>query len=376
MTNTAICPLPFKSISYNITGVVAPCTSCELTEYKTINDYWSSDELKKLRSDMLNGIRNTACNTCYLREDAGAWTLRKAMVSNHPDFDYFKSEPVLETAFLRFSNVCNYMCIDCNSYTSSLIYKEEINRGIRNESSPIIFAGNDPNSLLNQIKEHAHTLKTINFSGGEPLVQWQHWELIEYIVNNKLNPTITYYTNLSKLKFKNHYLIDYLNHFSNVEMYVGFDAMGKGCDYFRKNMDFFGTIENIKLIRKESPHVKLDVITTFTWLNAINAVDMIEWFYKNVPGQIVSMNLVLHEHLDMRVAPKYKKDQIDKALKRLLLIPGIQKDMVQGLLNYLWSEDQSHKFIDALKWIKGIDDWRKQDFRKAFPEHADIPYID
>ena len=370
--NVAICPLPFKSISYNITGIVGPCTSCDLTQYKSINDYWQSNELKQLRTDMLNGIRNPACNTCYLREDAGAWTMRKHLVEVTTDFDYTNKNPVLEQALLRFSNVCNYMCLDCNSNTSSLIYKEEIKRGLRAGESPILFAGNDPDILINQLKEHVHTLKTVNFSGGEPLVQWQHWEMIKYMVEQNVSPAVTYYTNLSKLYYKKQYLIDYLNHFKNVEMVVGFDAMGDGCDYFRRGMDFYETIENIQTVRKEAPHVKLDIVTTFTWLNAINAVGMIEWIYRNLPGQAVSMNLVLHEHLDMRVAPQFKKNQIDKALKRLLDIPSIQSEMVEGLINYLWSEDQSFKFNDSLKWLKGIDDWRKQDFRKVFPEHKDI----
>ena len=40
--NNAICPVPFYSVSYNTTGVMGPCTHCDLTEFKPINEYWDS----------------------------------------------------------------------------------------------------------------------------------------------------------------------------------------------------------------------------------------------------------------------------------------------------------------------------------------------
>ena len=373
-----ICPMPFSSISYSMTGRMGPCTACDLTQYKTVNDYWKSDELRKLRSDMLNGIRNPVCNECYRREDIGAWNMREYQVGANPDFNYDLDDATIRQIWFRFSNVCNYMCIDCNGETSTLIAKEEVARGLRPKDQILFVPGNDPNAALEQAKEHVHTLKEINFSGGEPLTHWQHWDMLNYMISKNARPIIGYFSNLSFLDYKGQSITDLWNNFDSVGVHVGFDAMGPGCNYFRRNMSWEGTLENIARIRKESPHVEITLTTTFTWLNAINAVDMLFWFYKHLRSLKVTINLVVHKHLDMRVAPEFKKRQIDEALRKLLTLtnPNFDVPMVESLLNYLWGGDYSDNFPDALRWLKSQDMWRKQDFRESFPEHLDIHYED
>lgn len=377
-TSSTICPMPFSSISYSMTGRMGPCTACDLTKFKSVNDYWHSDELRKLRTDMLNNIRNPVCNECYRREDMGAWNMREYQVGANPNFVYEPDNAVIRQIWFRFSNVCNYMCIDCNGETSTLIAKEEVARGLRPKGETVFVPGNDPKAALEQAKEHVNTLKEINFSGGEPLVQWQHWDMLNYMISEGVRPIVGYFSNLSILDYKGQSITGLWNNFDDVSVHVGFDAMGSGCAYFRRNMSWEGTLENIARIRKESPHVKITLTTTFTWVNAINAVDMLLWFYENLRDLKVTINLVVHKHLDMRVAPKFKKQQIDNALRKLLTIPNPNYDlhMVDSLLNYLWADDLSDAFPDALRWIKGQDDWRKQDFRDAFPEHSDIRYED
>lgn len=377
---STICPMPFNSISYSMVGEIGPCTNCSLTNYSSIPQYWNSKEVIQLRTDMMNGVRNPACNECYSREDVGAWNTRQSLLERVTDYDWAKIEnPTIEQLWFRFSNLCNYMCLDCHETTSSLIRKEDMDRGLFDKTKPIVvYPGNDPNLALKEAKEHVHTIKTISFSGGEPLVHWQMYDMLNHMIDNNVKPSLGYYTNLSRLENKGQRLTDLWNHFDKVRIYVGFDAMGDGCDYFRKKMSFDGTIENINTVRRESPHVSICVVVTFTWVNAINAVNMIHWFNKTYPSQEITMNLVLHDHLDMRNAPEFKKKQIEASIRTLFDIkyPYFNTEMIDGLINYLWGADESHKFPEALKWIKDLDEWRKQDFRIAFPEHQDIKYED
>lgn len=376
---TTICPMPFNSIAYNITGRIGPCTQCEITDFKSLDDYWNSKELKQLRSDMKNGIRNPACNECYRREDSGAWNLRQSLVEHTVNFNYDIEEPVVEQVWLRSSNLCNYLCIDCQAVTSSAIWKEDIDRGLKEKTPIIIYPGNDPDAVIGDVKEIAHTLKNINFSGGEPLLHWQHWDLLNHMINIGINPSVGYYSNLSILKYKGQKLTDALNHFSDVEITIGFDAMDDGCGYFRRNMSWEGTLENVRTLRAESPHVKITAAVTFTWVNAINASRMMQWLRKNYPYIDITMNLVMHEHLDMQVAPEFKKVQIEKAFRDLIesnLMDRHINDRAETFITYMWAVDDSAKFNDALIWLKSMDEWRKNDFRVAFPEHNDIHYED
>jgi hypothetical protein len=115
-------------------------------------------------------------------------------------------------------------------------------------------------------------------------------------------------------------------------------------------------------------------------MTALNAVKMIHWFSEHFPKLEIAFNLVIHQHLNMQLAPEYKKKQIEKALESLLTIDQtnyiFDRKMVTGYISYLWEKDKSNEFAQALKWVKEMDDWRGHDFRNVFPEHQDIKYED
>jgi len=371
---STICPLPFKAISVGMTGDMGPCTECKLTDYTKIEDYWNSKELQQLRSDMINGIRNSACNECYRREDAGAWNTRQSLLSLVDEIDPIS--PVIKNISLRFSNMCNYKCIDCNWGTSSSIFQEDIKRGIRFDSSAIINAGGSEDELLNQAKLHVHKMDCVTFSGGEPTVQWQHWELLKYMVDNNIKPNLKYFTNLSKLNYKNLNALELWKNFKTLSISVGVDGLHQRCEYFRKNMDFEKTLENIRLVKQSIPQAEIFVVITLTWLNAISAVDLFEWFLLKEPNINITLNQVIHPHLDMRLAPYEKKIQISQAFDKMYEIAThhnyFGKDAIKGYKNYLWSMDESEKFPSAILWLKDLDRWRNENFIEIFPEHQDL----
>ena len=104
---------------------------------------------------------------------------------------------------------------------------------------------------------------------------------------------------------------------------------------------------------------------------------------KNHPDIKITLNQVLHSQLDMQIAPPFKKVQINDALDRMYkiseeyeysrndMIPGV-KDMILGLKKYLWAEDRSENFPEAIKWLRDLDEWRNQSFIEVFPEHLDL----
>lgn len=384
---STICPLPFSALSYNTQGDMGPCTNSCLVKHKTIEEYWNSTELKLLRLDMLNGIRNPACQECYRREDSKSWNTREHLIKHYPNFVY-EEKPRIKDLHVKFSNICNYMCIDCNHGSSSLIFKEDVDRGLRDyykiynddgtikKKSLVIYPSNDENSVLNEIKPIIREIEKIAFSGGEPLFHWQQYNLLQYMIDNNVHPELTYFTNLSRLVYKDYNLIELWKNFPKLNFFIGFDAIGTGCDYFRKNMNFDQTVDNIRTVKNKIKGSQTTIVVTFTWLNAVNACEMIEWFVNNHRDCPIAFNIVIHDYLDMRVAPKFKKDQIQQSFDKLIELSKRTNqwniDMVHGLINYMWQEDWSYRFPEALKWLTDLDSHRKQDFRLAFPEHKDI----
>ena len=66
-TSKTFCPLPFVHLYAQPSGHVKPCCIAE-TIYthnlnnETIDEVFNSEEMKKLRVDMLNGERNKLCD--------------------------------------------------------------------------------------------------------------------------------------------------------------------------------------------------------------------------------------------------------------------------------------------------------------------------
>ena len=63
--------------------------------------------------------------------------------------------------------------------------------------------------LKDQIKKK--NLNLISISGGEPLITDSHYELLDFLIKNKLTDVdLSYSTNLSNLNYKNRDLLDFM----------------------------------------------------------------------------------------------------------------------------------------------------------------------
>lgn len=370
LNNKTICPFAFNQVTVEMDGRVGPCTTCDvMNEFTSIKDFLTSEKLNQLREDMFNGVRNPMCKECHEREDAGAWNFREYLVESNPDFVYDLENPTITSYQLRFSNLCNFKCVHCAISTSSTLYQEYIQRGLQKKTNTVNFPGKDEYHVLKDLKQNfTKDVKDLWFSGGEPLLHWQMWDMLNFCIENNYNPKLFYYSNGDRLEFKKQKITDLWNNFDQVHFHVGFDAMGDGCDYVRRNMKWDKVIENIKTIQKESPHVTIEIVTTFMWLNTINAVDMIKWLDKNLDNVNVTVNYVLHEHFDIRHAPRNLKNKFLVKLDELSNCSNIEFHAVESLKNYIISYDSSDKFPRAVEWLKNRDLWYKECFLDVFPE--------
>ena len=77
------CIAPWYSLYLNSDKKLAPCCKFKETSkynYNQLDEYFDSDELKHLREDLLNGIKNKSCISCWKEEEANGDSLR--LVSN------------------------------------------------------------------------------------------------------------------------------------------------------------------------------------------------------------------------------------------------------------------------------------------------------
>jgi MoaA/NifB/PqqE/SkfB family radical SAM enzyme len=138
-----------------------------------------SKEYESLRSDSLNGIRNSNCEKCYYEESLGKKSTRQWFNENY-------SRETVELKYLEvgFDNICNLACDGCwEEWSSSWWVK-------KNPEGKVVEGILSTSDFVN-IPE---TIEKIVFLGGEPLITNRHRKFLQSF-SNLSHLTVEYFTN-------------------------------------------------------------------------------------------------------------------------------------------------------------------------------------
>jgi sulfatase maturation enzyme AslB (radical SAM superfamily) len=212
-----------------------------------------------------------SCHMCYERESRNLKSTRQQFIERYKDtenFDYTKKFVRLE---LRSSNLCNFKCRMCDASSSSEIQKEDEKYPLLQtyrESNSIKFDIEDNIDELKWFVDNYPELKHLCFTGGEPMLIKQYYQLMDYIIEKDLHENITLdlFTNCSVY---NPLFIDKMLKFKKVILCMSIDGVGKTAEYQRhgtkwdvveKNILRFVTMpKDIMFNTSISPYVLLDV---------------------------------------------------------------------------------------------------------------------
>lgn len=245
------CYLPWKGLNVDNYGIRPCCLYGNVVKADTIQEYENSVQLKTLKENMLNGVRDSGCERCWKSHD------ERTHVKPDGDFQYLFNgkEPDLtqeyETIAIFLTNVCNMQCNYCSPMVSSSIKKEYHSTfsGLHNDSAtwnrmyfgrnvdteleiPKTFMAYD--TLSEQvIYDHAKSLKVIDISGGEPFYtnQSRHLSFLKKLLSLNSNIRLNYITNATVLPTDE--VLSTLLQFKQVCFTMSTDAIGKGMEFIR-----------------------------------------------------------------------------------------------------------------------------------------------
>lgn len=323
--------MPWIHVYANPNGDVLPCCIANKSlgnlHNNSITEIWNNSEYKQLRDNMLNGVRSEHCKDCYLIEDRGIHSKRQNDLKNfEPLLDVVKdNSPELDIKFLdiRWSNICNYKCKTCSGDYSSKWAENE-----KREKIFMFAGGNNNDKLYNDLKPFLSDLKKINFAGGEPLLMDKHYEILEHLIEIGATDTrIVYNTNLSKLNYKDKSVIELWKQFKYVSVFASIDDYGERAEYIREGTVWDEIEDNIRLIRSECPHVKLEMNTTVSVLNIFTLTDLIDYVteQKLFTGEPHFYNLINPSYYNIDII-KNKEPLLNK-LKHKKYDPLIQNQL-------------------------------------------------
>ena len=213
LINSSICLMPWINISTIPNGNYRLCCLSsnflfEISKNKylnvknsTIEEVRNSKSIKNYRKLFLNNKKIKECYSCMDLERHGHNSKRIQLIESFYKytkdiFKYTQSDGTIDTKQfpvlfydLRLGNLCNAKCITCGNYNSSMF-------------GTSLDWPNKYTSLINYVKENAQYIKRLYFTGGEPLINKYHWDLIDFLISKNIAKKIYIrYSNLLSFYF-------------------------------------------------------------------------------------------------------------------------------------------------------------------------------
>jgi sulfatase maturation enzyme AslB (radical SAM superfamily) len=388
MKNFCVMPFMHGFVTHNGIG---PC--CAYTNNPKLNSsqqYWKSDQLKNIKSNMLNDVRDSGCKICWDKEDRGFASLR-----NHSNTIYNKyvddiingktfDQPVVLD--LRLGNLCNLKCRMCNSAWSSQIADEIL-------SNPDLEWEHAPSEKLTAVSDETWELldnwigrvERVFMTGGEPTIIKKNLDYIQKIIQTGRSNDIEliFTTNATNV---NREFLRLAENFKSVHFAVSIDAVEDLATYIRFPSDWNTIKQNLNTIGQNNFGVGIN--TTVQWLNMTRLTAMfnfIEEYIDSKPKQFAGVWFQLvttPAYLDPIYAPRFMKEiaieQISKFLENSKLFKdakfnnilyGDLKHGLESTRTFLQNNIQLEKHKDVfLKKMEQLDRIRGQNLFDILPE--------
>ncbi len=265
--NNYFCVLPFYSLEIDHrTGKNIYC--CRLP---------ADTDIKQVQQSIINQQRSPSCGTCWRLEDRGLPSERQL---HNSAFDFYLDrdlEKIEQDAIdnqyrsqivkLDTSNLCNGMCVTCNSSHSSA--------WAALENKPIKY-----NKIATKEidKINWQDIRQLSFVGGEPLLEKLNFEILNRLLeSNNTSCFVSIVTNgscaLSPAQFQ------LLRKFSNLNICLSIDGVSARFEYMRYPLSWSLLCENLEHFKKITSNISVSAMISN--VNVYYYTELIDFFKQN-----------------------------------------------------------------------------------------------
>ena len=137
-------------------------------------------------------------------------------------------------------------------------------------------------NIVSELKPYISNIERIYFAGGEPLITNEHYEMLNFLYDNKNDIDIEYTTNLSIIKSDFENLIEKWKNFNSVHIQVSLDGLYDKGESIRVGMKTQNVFDNILLLQKNN----IEYTISFSVAN-YNVMDIFEFSKELMDKKIV-----------------------------------------------------------------------------------------
>lgn len=419
MNRTTFCMHPFTGLATREDGAVKICCRSQpigWIQNNTLEEIWNNDEMRKVRQQVLHGERPDVCKPCFDLEDQGVESLRQRHINgvipesrinlyphalNGMDHNFIMpfEFPTME---IKLNNLCNLKCRMCNPLDSTSwqdwdsvvsFYKKENNylvptvEKLVDKPGQYIGPFDDTDNWWNSFEKLIPHFKRVEFAGGEPLMDPQHYKILDMLKPYGHQIELKYATNGTTTGTGSRTIYNYWPHFKSIAVNVSLDGIHEVYNYIRSGSDFNKVEQNIKEFHSFSNVSRVVGAFTAQAGNILQAADCIDYF-------INKLNIVFYSHrvsypsvLSAQVLPPPLKAMAIERLrgitarvsefenvKKYPILEQITLRQIEDNINYLEARDCSDKWSEFLEFNRQLDISRNQGpIENIIPEFK--PYV-
>ena len=398
---------PFTGLATREDGAICACCRSHpvgFIDKANLEDIWNNDTMKRIRKQVLNDERPPECEPCFVLEDQGVESLRQrhiagkipearinlypnALDSLQEDYGMPFEIPTME---LKLNNLCNLKCRMCHPMDSTSwndwdqveeFYKKENNiiallvdqHDLQNK--PHLDKFQDSPEWWASLEKLLPYFRRVEFAGGEPLMDPQHYRILDMLAPYGHQIEIKYATNLTMLGKSNRTVWEYWPKFKSVAVNVSIDGIGNSYEYIRGNASWAELINNIKQIQT-IPNISRIVGAVTVQVSNVLVLDKIIEYFLDDLGIIFHTHRVSYPNLlsvqvlphDLKVLAVRRLLRVQKKLKDFKMIKqhpellDYTNGQIEDNISYILAKDQTELWPDCIEFNRRLDVTRQQSF--------------
>ncbi len=389
------CVLPWISLEASPIGTVRPCCLADDEILDDAGEKFSllsadfgaiqnSDSMRGLREQFLAGQQPQTCRRCWSEERAGRTSKRMHTINRLKhvvgEQQWTADAKPLLFLDLKLGNICNLKCRICGSWSSSQFAAEDIAQLPREEQKKsfayqMLKAGAWPRenrSFWDQIDSHLADIRYIEFTGGEPFLIQEHFDMLQGIVDRGIADQVEIHYNTNGTQFPEK-APEIWRHFKTVEIAISIDDLGDRFEYQRSNASWTEVVFNVdrfRLLREDYANIQLQCCATVNIFN-IRYIDQLAVWIAEQGFDFVYWNM-MHDawYFSIGCLPAEAKEALTDHLLTAPIPPQWIEEFAR-IIDFMNNGASTDGFMTRMK-IADLDRKRNTDFAQVCAEMAEL----
>ena len=394
---TTLCPLPWIHLEATQLGEIRPCCMWEGEPLGKVEEFGKQDfqnhpTLKEVRCQMIAGKKPVGCSKCFLMEKTGGQSPRtwEKSIQTGCTYKCLDATGTVESKLLytnfRFNAICNLACRMCGPWASTR-WNSEFNKIHEGEEgiSAANYKTNDQEqskAIYEELSRPLSSLTKIHFAGGEPLLNVEHYQLLDSIIElRRTGVQLSYNTNATVLQFGKWNVIEQWKKFldlsrsNKLQIALSLDAVGPAGEYIRYGSRWSEIEEVVKrlvqLQKIYKDQVDIPVCPTVSILNVYRFPELIRWsISRGIYVGPINNFVVSPPWYDLRILPESQKRQIKLVLEEQRGESECLDAYIDSTISFMQETVPDTKWHqkEFYKYTKRLDILRNQNFLDINPE--------